>query len=98
MLQAKKKLCWHTTFGKVTVLESEYKREGERVRPFRDRAEVSNRGYSLPLQRVITDFGSDNAFGGVVGKLEEHYGISLPRSTIRNITEQHGEQMYSKSR
>lgn len=54
---------------------------------------MTQRGCSLPLQRVIVDFGSDNAFGRVPRKLEEHYGISLPSSTIRNITEYHAGLM-----
>lgn len=74
-------------------MESEYRRKGKRLRPFRDSAEVSSRGCSIPLQRAVVDFGSDHAFASVVGKLEEHYGISLPSSTIRNITERHGERM-----
>lgn len=47
----------------------------------------------MPLQRVIVDFGSDNAFARVPDKLEEHYGISLPSSTVRNITEHHAKRM-----
>ena len=93
-----KKLCWHTTFGEVSVVETEYRRTGQRVRPFRDSAEISNRGCSILRQRVVVDFGSDNTFAGVVGKLEEHYGISLPRSTIRNMTEQHGQRMYEQAK
>ena len=48
---------------------------------------------SLPLQRVITDFGADHAFGKVPTKLQEHYSIQIPVSTIRNITEHHGQQI-----
>ena len=54
---------------------------------------MTHRGCSVPLQRVIVDFGSDNAFGQVPNKLEEHYGISLSSSTIRNITEYHAGLM-----
>lgn len=51
------------------------------------------RGVSLPLQRVLTDFSADVAFGRVPDKLQEHYGIALSVSSIRRITERHAEQM-----
>ena len=58
-------------------------------RPFQAAAEICCRGYSLPLQRVITDFRVDNAFGQVPGKLKEHYGIALSESAATTITEKH---------
>lgn len=50
----------------------------------------------MPLQRVITDFGADHAFGQVSSKLQEHYGIQMPVSTIRKTTEYHAEQMHGQ--
>jgi hypothetical protein len=48
----------------------------------------------MPLQRTITDFGADDSFGrGVLSKLKEHYGIEIPATVIRNVTEKHGEAM-----
>jgi hypothetical protein len=38
---------------------------------------------------VLTDFGADVPFGQVPDKLMEHYGIAMPASTIRRITEYH---------
>jgi hypothetical protein len=58
------------------------------------RAGVSCRGYSKVLQRVITDFGSDNAFGQVDLKLYEHYGIHVPSSSARIITEHHAHEIF----
>jgi len=46
------------------------------------------------LQRVITDFGADHAFGLVPKKLQEHYGIGLSVSTVCAITEHHAGQIY----
>jgi hypothetical protein len=57
-------------------------------------AKVSNRGCSLPLQRVVTDFGADVAFAQVEDKLVEHYGVILPESTIRRVTEVHAQKIY----
>jgi hypothetical protein len=48
-------------------------------RPFVGVAGICGRGDSRPLQRVITDFGADKAFGRVSEKLKEHYGITVPR-------------------
>lgn len=50
----------------------------------------------MPLQRVIADFGADHAFGQVPTKLQEHYGIQIPVSTIRKITELHRQQMHEQ--
>lgn len=47
----------------------------------------------MPLQRIITDFGADIAFGQVPAKLQEHYGIEMPVSTIRQVTECHAGKM-----
>ena len=54
---------------------------------------MKSRGYSLRLQRAITDFGADDAFEEASRKLKEHYGIEVPTSATRAITEQHGEAM-----
>lgn len=55
---------------------------------------MSCRGYSLPLQRAITDFGADNGFGRIPEKLGEHYGITVPVSPARIITENHARQVF----
>jgi hypothetical protein len=62
------------------------------VRPFSAAAEVHCRGYSLPLQRIITDFGADVPFGQIPDKLQEHHGISVPVSSAQAITQQHAQQ------
>lgn len=54
---------------------------------------MSARGYSQLLQRRITDFGADVAFGRISYKLKEHYGIEVPTSSARNITEGHARKI-----
>jgi hypothetical protein len=56
-------------------------------------AEVVCRGGSSALQRAMTDFGADEPFAAAAAKLREHYGIEMPVSTVRAITEQHGAAM-----
>jgi hypothetical protein len=63
------------------------------IRPFAESAEVQCRGYSGPLQRTITDFGADQAFARIAEKLQEHYGIQVPTTMARAITEKHGAAM-----
>lgn len=65
-------------------------------RPFSERAGVGCRATSLPLQRVLADFGADVPFGRVPDKLKEHYGIAMPVSTIQRITEHHARLIYEQ--
>ena len=78
------------------MFEQEYKQPGKRFRPFSRSAGITCRCCSLPLQRVVTDFGADHPFGRVPGKLKEHYGISLSVSTARNITETHAYNIHER--
>ncbi len=63
------------------------------IRPFSASAQVHCRGYSQPLQRVITDLGADVPFGQIPIKLQEHHGITVPVSSAQAITQQHAEQV-----
>jgi hypothetical protein len=47
------------------------------------------------LQRAITDFGAEVPFHKVPAKLLEHYGISVPVSSSRVITEKHAENIFA---
>jgi hypothetical protein len=47
----------------------------------------------LPLERALTDFGADIPFGRVAEKMKEHYGIDVPSSTVRLITEKHAYKL-----
>ena len=93
-----KKLHWHTTFGVIVVEEPLFRRGTQTERPFSERAGVACRAASLPLQRVLVDFGADHAFGRVPDKLREHYGIGMPVSTVRRITERHARVLLEQER
>jgi hypothetical protein len=45
------------------------------MRPFCESAEVECRGYSLALQRSMTDFGDDGGFVGAAAKLRNIMGL-----------------------
>jgi hypothetical protein len=63
------------------------------IRPFSQRAGVSCRACSRPLQRAVVDFAADVSFQRVTQKLSEHYGVELSASTIRELTHDHGGRM-----
>jgi len=74
-------------------MEQVYRRGGHEWRPFSLAAGVKCRGYSLGLQRVLTDFGADGSFEDGAAKVKEHYGIEVPISAVRAITLQHAMRM-----
>jgi hypothetical protein len=41
----------------------------------------------------MTDFGADASFGKAAEKIKEHYGIEVPISATRKVTQAHGEAM-----
>ena len=68
-------------------------RNGVEVRPFAVAAGVQCRGYSLPFQRVLVDFGAEASFGRAAERVREHYGIEVPTSAVRRATESHGARL-----
>ena len=66
------------------------------IRVFSPSAGIHCRGYSRVLQRAITDFGGEHAFGQVEKKLKEHYGITVPTSSARIITQRHAHFMHEQ--
>jgi hypothetical protein len=63
------------------------------LRPFCEQAEISQRGYSRPLQRVLVDFGADESFLDAIKKVREHYGVEVPWSAARQHTLAHAKTM-----
>ena len=61
------------------------------MRVFCQRAKVKHKGYSGPLQRVLTDFGADESFVGATKKVREHYGTEVPASGVRQQTLAHAK-------
>ena len=94
-LVSKKKLHWQTRFGPIQVQEQtyRYRRTRKLLRPFSAAAAVTCRGYSLGLQRVLTDFGADHSFAQAIAKVKEHYLIEVPASAARLYTQRHAAQM-----
>jgi hypothetical protein len=93
--QTKKRLPWHTRYGVVEISEQTYRlrRTGKLVRPFVAAAKITCRGYSLGLQRILTDFGADHSFAQASAKVKEHYRIEVPVSGARKYTLKHATKI-----
>jgi hypothetical protein len=51
----------------------------------------------MPLQRVMVDFGADSSFAEAAEKkLLEHYGITVPVTTLRTVTLKHAAAMQAQ--
>ena len=59
------------------------------LRPFCAATQIKPRGCSRRLQRALTDFGADHAFGAAAKKVQEHYGVSVPAERVRTVTLHH---------
>ncbi len=46
----------------------------------------------------MTDLGADHAFAGAASKVKEHYGIEVPVSAVRVVTEAHGAAMRAQEK
>ena len=68
---------------------------GKIFRPFSLLAQITNKKYSVPLERVIVDLGADNPFEHVAQKVKEHYGITLATSAALRITEKHATSAHT---
>jgi len=62
------------------------------LRPLPARLDVTSRGRSGRLERVLTDFGSEHSFARAVGSVQEHYGFVLGASTVRTATLKHAHR------
>lgn len=84
---------WFTTLGGIGIEEQVLRlgRRGRRLRPFCQGLGLVHRGYSLKLQRAMTDFGAEESFQRASQRLEEHYGIRINSEAIRQQTLRHGK-------
>jgi hypothetical protein len=67
----------------VAVLEQSWRRGTVNLRPFATQAGVRR------LQRALTDFDADEAFGPAARKVCEHYGVVVNAERIRQTTLHH---------
>ena len=93
-MSKEKKVRWNSTFGEISVIEPIFNLpKKQEFRPFLLTSGITARCCSLPLQRVITDFGADDSFAKSAQKIKEHYAITIGESTIRKVTLLHAEAM-----
>ncbi len=82
-----------STYGKIEILERCHTVDKHRIRPFSHAAHIHCRDYSHAIQRRIVDFGADGSFEAAANKMQEHYGITVPESSVRAITLKHASCM-----
>lgn len=80
-------------FGLVEVKERIWSSPKESyLRPLPKKLGVTPRGRSQRLERVLTDFGCEHSFARASQSLQEHYGFSLDKSTVRLATLKHAQR------
>jgi hypothetical protein len=62
------------------------------LRPLPARLGVTPRGRSRRLERVLTDFGCEQAFVRAAESVREHYGFAMGASAVRTATLQHAQR------
>jgi len=67
-------------------------------RPLLQRLGVRCRQKSLRLQRALTDFGLDESFQRASAKVQEHYGLQIGASAVREVTLKHAQAVESCAR
>lgn len=84
-------------FGLVAVRERIWRSQtANYVRPLPKRLGVTARGRSRRLERVLTDFGCEEAFGPAVQRVREHYGFEIGLSAVRSATLEHAHRAREK--
>ena len=68
------------------------------LRPLPKRLGVTARGRSRRLERVLTDFGCEEAFAGAAERVREHYGFEIGVSAVRGATLKHAHRAREKLR
>jgi hypothetical protein len=62
------------------------------IRPLPQQLNISSRGKSRRLQRVLTDFGIEQSFAQAAERVREHYGIQLGATVVRAATLEHAQR------
>lgn len=66
------------------------------LRPLPKRLGVTPRGRSRRLERVLTDFGCEQAFARAAESVREHYGFDIGASAVRAATLEHAQRARAK--
>jgi hypothetical protein len=64
----------------------------KRINPFEELTGISNRCYSMRFQKLVTDFGIEEAFSLAAQRMKEHHGVEINISSARLITEYHASR------
>ena len=56
-------------------------------RPVRQKLGIKSRGRSQAVERALTDFGAEEAFGPAAKRFQEHYGWEIGRTTVLRVVQ-----------
>jgi hypothetical protein len=89
-----KPFWWLSTFGPIPLEVPRLRcTQGQgRDRPFQRLTGLRCRDKSLALQRALSDFGAEKSFAQASRQLLEHYGVTLDRSSVRQVVEQQAQR------
>ena len=89
----KKTLKWWCVFGLVAVRERIWRSAASHyVRALPQHLSIKPRGRSRRLERVLTDFGCEQAFARAAESVREHYGFAIGASAVRDCTLVHAQR------
>jgi len=96
-VKKRKPFWWWSTFGQVVVAEPYLvcPRGHGSDRPFQRLTGLQCRSKSRLFQRVVTDFGAEKSFAQASRQLQEHYGVELHPSSVRQVVEAQARQAES---
>lgn len=84
-----------TVLGPVTTRSSYLRRAGEEegYRPMLSTYGIHGGQCTEALRRAVTDFGAERSFEAASRALEEHYGVAVASTTVRNVTLREAERI-----
>ena len=86
----KKTLKWWSTYGLIEVEERLWRSNCQSyIRVLPEAIGVSQRGRSLALERVLSDFGLEKSFSQAAVSVKEHYGFEISPSTVSRTSIKH---------
>lgn len=90
----KKTLNFYSLYGLVEVSERIWRTpQKSYLRRLPSALSITHRGYTQPLQRVLTDFGLDHSFATATAKVKEHHGFDIPVSSLRNYSVRNAQRI-----
>jgi hypothetical protein len=85
-------ICFTTLYGATRVFSPYLRGPTGGARPVKDRLGLVGRQKSRAVERALTDFGVEEAFGQAAERFEEHYGFRVQPDAIRRVVLRRGQE------